>query len=107
MGLKRDKVFAALWAGERRNGNESADDIALMNKLAYWCGADTEAMIRAFTQSPHHAQKDETHRRKCLRTDYLRDTAENARDTVYSTAASDYERWRQSQKEKRRYGQNR
>ena len=35
-GLKRDKVFAALWAGDRRNRNESADDIALMNKLAYW-----------------------------------------------------------------------
>jgi len=38
-GLERDKVFAALWAGERRNGNESSDDIALMNKLAYWCNA--------------------------------------------------------------------
>ena len=37
IGLERDKVFKALWDGERRNGNESADDIALINKLSYWC----------------------------------------------------------------------
>jgi putative DNA primase/helicase len=47
-GLERDKVFRALWNGERRHGNESADDIALMNKLAYWCNADPDAIIRAF-----------------------------------------------------------
>lgn len=34
IGLERDKVFQALWHGERRHGNESADDIALINKLA-------------------------------------------------------------------------
>ncbi|MDR1542271.1 MAG: hypothetical protein LBU32_30710 [Clostridiales bacterium] len=33
--LERDKVFQALWSGQRRNGNESADYQALMNKLAY------------------------------------------------------------------------
>jgi putative DNA primase/helicase len=52
IGLKRDKAFAALWAGERHNNNESADDIALMNKLAYWCNADPDAMIRAFYPAP-------------------------------------------------------
>ena len=36
-------------------GNESADDIALMNKLAYWCNADPDAMIRAFLSSPYVA----------------------------------------------------
>jgi len=34
IGLKRDKVFNALWYGDRRHNNESADDIALMNKLS-------------------------------------------------------------------------
>lgn len=100
-GLERDKVFAALWAGERRCGNESADDIALMNKLAYWCSADPAAMIRAFLQSPYYAQKDEPHRKKCGRADYLPNTAGNACTTVYSTAKADYDHWQQNRRRER------
>lgn len=102
-GLERDKVFRALWNGERRHGNESADDIALMNKLAYWCNADPDAIIRAFLSSPYHAQKDEAHRRKCQRSDYLPNTAKNACATVYSTASADYERWQLNRRQKRSY----
>ena len=87
-GLERDKNFAALWSGERRHGNESADDLALMNKLAYWCNADSAAMLRAFMQSPYCAGKDEAHIKKCQRSDYLPNTAKNACATVYSTAAA-------------------
>ena len=101
-GLERDKIFAALWAGKRRIGNESADDIALMNKLAYWCNASQEAMISAFLSSPYHAQKDESHKRKCQRPDYLQNTAKNACATVYSTAAVDFDRWHQSRRKERR-----
>jgi putative DNA primase/helicase len=93
IGLKRDRVFNALWSGERRHGNESADDIALMNKLAYWCNADTNAMIQAFISSPYYAQKDEAHKKKCQRSDYLPKTAKNSCDTVRSTAIVDYERY--------------
>jgi putative DNA primase/helicase len=103
IGLERDKVFAALWNGERRVGNESSDDIALMNKLAYWCNADPDAMTRTFLQSPHHAQKDESHRKKCQRADYLPNTAKNACATVYSTAIADYERWQQRRRRERSY----
>ena len=102
-GLERDMVFRALWNGERCHGNESADDIALINKLAYWCNADPDAIIRAFLSSPYHAQKDEAHRRKCQRSDYLPNTAKNACASVYSTASADYERWQQSRKQKRSY----
>jgi len=102
-GLERDKVLRALWEGERRHGNESADDQALMNKLAYWCNADPDAMIRAFLSSPHHAQKDEPHKKKCLRADYLPSTAKNACDSVYSTAVADYERWQQNRRQQRSY----
>ena len=101
MGLARDKTFAALWNGERRHGNESADDMALMNKLAYWLSADSAAMTRAFLQSPHCVSKDEAHRRKCQRTDYLPNTARKAADTVHSTARADYERWTQNRKRER------
>jgi putative DNA primase/helicase len=101
IGLKRDKVFAALWAGDRCNGNESADDIALMNKLAYWCNANPDTMIRAFLSSPYHVQKDEAHKKKCQRSDYLPKTAKNACTTVYSTAIADHERWQQGRKRER------
>jgi len=101
-GLERDKVFAALWAGQRRHGNESADDIALMNKLAYWCNADPDAMVRAFLSSPYCSQKDQGHKRKCQRSDYLRNTALNACATVFSTAAADYEYWRSARRERSR-----
>ena len=103
IGLERDKVFAALWAGQRSHGNESADDIALMNKLAYWCNADPDAAIRAFLSSPYHAQKDEAHKQKCQRSDYLPNTAKNACVTVYSTAIVDYERWQQNRRRERSY----
>jgi len=102
-GLERDKNFAALWAGERRHGNESADDQALMNKLAYWCNADPAAMIQAFIQSPYYAGKDAAHMKKCQRSDYLPNTAKNACASVYSTAAQDYERWQANRKRERAY----
>ena len=100
MGLERDKVFAVLWSGARRCGNESADDIALMNKLAYWCNCVQSEMIQAFLSSPYHAQKDEAHKNKCRRSDYLPNTAKNACATVYSTAAVDYERWQNRKRER-------
>jgi putative DNA primase/helicase len=101
-GLKRDKVFASLWAGLRNYGNESSDDQALLNKLAYWCNSEPEAMARAFLQSPYYAQKDESHKLKCQRTDYLLNTARNACATLYSTAKADYDRWREKQLRERR-----
>ena len=92
IGLERDKVLSALWNGKRRHGNESSDDIALMNKLAYWCNADPDTMIQAFLQSPYYSQKDEPHKKKCQRSDYLPNTAKKACATVYSTAVVDCER---------------
>ena len=103
VGLERDKVFAAIWGGERRHGNESSDDIALMNKLAYWCNANSNAMIKAFLASPHYAQKDEKHTKKCQRSDYLQNTAIKACSTVYSTAITDYEKFTHRKNRERSY----
>ena len=102
-GLERDKVFSAFWKGERRNGNESADDQAFMNKLAYWCNADPDAMIRAFLQSTFYSQKDDNHKIKCGRMDYLPNTARKAIATVYSTAKADYDKWQLNRKHERSY----
>lgn len=70
-GLNHDSVFAALWSGARPHGNESADDMALLNKLAYWCTKDAAEMQRAFLASPHCQNKDAAHLRKIQRNDYL------------------------------------
>jgi len=100
IGLRRDNVLAALWNGERRTTNESANDIALMNKLAYWCNADPDTMVRAFFSSPFFAQKDEPHKKKCHRPDYLPNTARASCNTVYSTAIIDYARWQENRNRK-------
>jgi putative DNA primase/helicase len=93
-GLQKDAVLRACWNGERRRGDESADDIALMNKLAYWLSADQSAMCAAFTRSPYYAQKDEAHQKKCRRADYLPNTAKAACAALRSTEREDTARYR-------------
>jgi putative DNA primase/helicase len=103
-GLLKDTVLRACFYGERRGGDESASDQALMNKLAYWCNANPAAMIAAFVSSPYYAQKDEAHQRKCGRSDYLPNTAKAACSTLRSTAQQDTERFRRTRKYQRELG---
>lgn len=79
IGLEKDASFRALWDGKAEartgNGSESATDIALMNKLAYWCNCDQDRMVEAFLASPYCEQKDPKHAKKAQRKDYLQRTA--------------------------------
>jgi putative DNA primase/helicase len=93
-GLTKDPVLRACWNGERRNGDESASDQALINKLAYWCNADPTAITAAFLSSPYFSQKDEAHKKKCSRADYLPNTTKTACATLRSTAQEDTARYR-------------
>ena len=95
-GLVKDPVLRSCWNGERRRGDESASDQALMNKLAYWCNAVPQAMITAFLQSPYYAGKGDAHKRKCQRSDYLPNTAKVACSSLRSTAQEDTQRYQQS-----------
>ena len=45
--------------------------MALLNKLAYWCNCNQEAMRTAFFESWHFQSKDEAHKKKAQRKDYL------------------------------------
>lgn len=90
VGLANDEKLRALWYGGRPNGNESADDMALMNKLAYWCNCEPAAMQAAFLQSPHFQSKDEDHKRKAdpdRRPDYMARTIQAAVQGCQRTAA--------------------
>lgn len=100
-GLEKDAVLRACWNGSQRRGDESASDQALMNKLAYWCNADHAAMLTAFTQSPYYNGKDDAHKKKCHRTDYLTNTAKTACATLLSTAYEDTLRFRHKQNKKK------
>jgi putative DNA primase/helicase len=100
-GLAKDTILRACWNGERRRGEESADDIGLMNKWAYWCNKDHAAMIAAFMQSPYYAGKDDDHKKKCQRSDYLPKTAAKACAALRSTAREDTQRYRQAKSRER------
>lgn len=95
IGLERDDRLKALYAGSREQRNESADDMALFDKLAYWCNGNRELMRWAFLQSPHYAQKDEQHRKKCARKDYIDRTIEEALADLRTTAALDHQQWQE------------
>ena len=89
---KRDIVLKDLWDGKRASSDESSNDMALLNKLAYWCNCDEDSMISAFLSSPHFEQKDEKHRKKAEnRKDYLLRTVREAISKCTRTAAQDNE----------------
>lgn len=97
IGLEKDSKLKALWNGDRPNGNESADDQGLMNKLAYWCNCNPEAMRKAFLNSPHTSSKDPEHQKKLNRKDYLKRTIETAIKSCKSTAAEDHNNYQMDQ----------
>ena len=98
IGLEKDKKLKALWNGQRDSSDESASDMALMCKLAYWCNCDKESMIRVFSDSPFAAQKDEAHKKKLQRKDYLSRTADAAIASCKSTAEKKDAQFRQNKK---------
>ena len=100
IGLERDPKFKELWEGHRPSGNESSDDMSLMNKLAYWCNRDAEKMVEAFLQSPYCAMKDPKHAKKTQRKDYLSRTAQQAITLVQNTAAKDNEKYQAKKSDK-------
>ena len=89
VGLSKDSTFERLWNGDRPNGNESADDLALFNKLAYWCNLDAQTMRQEFLISPHYQTKDEAHKKKAQREDYLTRSIRRAISDCLRTASED------------------
>ncbi len=94
IGLEKDEKLKRLWYGERPKGNESEDDAAFMAKLLYWTNNDSEEAIKAFLSSPYAGQKDEKHKKKLERKDYLPNLAVAMR--AGKTAAEEDEVWQKS-----------
>ena len=81
IGLENDKVLKELWnlIPSMSSINESELDMALCSKLNYWLSNDEEKVYQAFMSSPYAQQKDEKHKAKLQRDDYLRMTIRNSR----------------------------
>lgn len=100
IGLQNDAKLAGLWNRDSYlSGDESSDDLALFNKLAYWLGRDPEAMLAAALESPFFARKATEAKRpeKWNREDYIRRTINKAVAECRTTAQEDDARWRQEQ----------
>ena len=98
IGLEKDQALIALWNGERPSGNESNDDLALMNKLAYWTNRNEALMYSAALSSPYYVGKDAFHSKKWGRDRYMQGVIKKAvsgtpitakdRDGEYRAAAA-------------------
>lgn len=95
IGLEKDKKLRDYWNGARPHGNESEDDAGLMAKLLYWCNNDPQVAIKAFRASPYTSQKDDEHKKKLDRADYLPNLAKAMR--ADQTALQDHEQWQRTQ----------
>ena len=98
IGLEKDEKLKAYWHGARPHGNESQDDAGFMAKLMYYCNNDIDMAIRALRVSPYAQQKDEAHKRKLDRPDYLQNTAAAMRCDI--TAAQKHEQRQQERAER-------
>lgn len=91
IGLEKDEKLKEYWHGARPHGNESEDDAGLMRKLLYWCNNDSTKAIQAFRSSPYAIGKDDKHKKKLDRTDYLPNLAKAMK--ADRTAAQDSKQW--------------
>lgn len=92
IGLKNDEKLKELWNAEPSGygGNESETDLALCNKLAFWCNKDYDKMYNAFMSSPYVRKKDNDHIKKLERDDYLQMTINKAITHCDNTAYEKY-----------------
>ncbi len=96
IGLEKDTKLKDYWNGNRPLESESENDAGFMNKLLYWTNRDVETAIKYFKQSPYTSQKDEKHKKKLERADYLTRTANAVMPSA--TALEDNEKWQLNSK---------
>jgi hypothetical protein len=92
IGLNKDKKLIEYWNGNRVRNSESEDDLAFFSKLMYWTNNNIDLAIKAFKSSPYSVQKDDKHKKKLERNDYLMRTANTAIQS--STAREDNTKWK-------------
>lgn len=98
IGLQKDKKLIAYWSGDRPLQSESENDMGFMAKLLYWTNGNVDVAIQAFLSSPYAMQKDDKHKKKLNRKDYLPRVAQAAMPNC--TAAEKSREWQEKQNKK-------
>lgn len=76
---KVDDKLNTLYNDTSHSKDESAHDMALCCKIAFWTGKDTERIDSVFRQSPWYESKDGKHKEKwAVRNDYRNNTIDKA-----------------------------
>lgn len=102
IGLQNDEKLKELWNATPSGygGNESETDLALCNKLAYWCNKDYNKIYSAFMSSPYVQKKDEEHLKKLQRDDYIKDTINKAIIDCDTTVEEKNKEFKKNQRQK-------
>lgn len=82
--LLKDSKLNELWNAQASGsyGNESETDLALCNKLAFYCRKNYDLIEEYFERSPYFKSKDDKHKNKWLtRKDYRQMTIQKAIDS--------------------------
>ena len=104
IGLTKDKKLIEYYQGSRPRKSESENDLGFMNKLLYWCNGNADLAIKTFFSSPFVTQKDEKHKKKLERKDYIMGLIEKGMSST--TAEKDNEKYRQQQLQKKEISNN-
>lgn len=98
IGLKKDKKLSSYWQGSRPHKSESENDLGFMNKLLYWCNKNEDLTLHSFLSSPYVSQKDDKHKKKLERKDYIANLIKTGMPS--STAAEQYAKYCEQNKKK-------
>ena len=104
IGLKNCPDFRDLYNGKRLIGDESRDDMKLIGAMMYWCNNNIGLIKRKLSESQYIASKDDKHKKKMQRKDYLDMTIKNIKNE--STARRDDELYWLSKKNNEKSSKN-
>lgn len=76
--FEKDAKFMSYYNRTIQITDESASDMAFITKLAYWLDDKPELIKKWFFDSPYYKGKDEKHKKKANRKDYIDRTINNA-----------------------------
>ena len=91
IGLAKDDKLISYWRGDRPKQSESENDLGFMSKLLFWCNKNEDLALSAFFSSPYVNQKDDSHKKKLERKDYIMSLINNG--MPISTAAEKHEEY--------------
>ena len=76
--FEKDSKFQKYWNRQITITDESSSDLSFIAKLAYWLDDNPELIKKWFYMSPYYMGKDDAHKKKAHRKDYIDRTIKRA-----------------------------